>query len=238
MQRTVRELLALTLLVGLAYGSTAWGFDQPVLRRRSNLVPPPPDSNDDDKPVSTTRLVQLPGESLPPGAKPEEPPVLPPSRQPREVAADEAIQPLGTLTINIKPNQEGRLPDDPARKFFKRAGTLYSVTGLDRPWAQVTYFWQSSSFYHRPLYFEETNLERNGFNIGLAQPALSAAHFFATIPALPYLATVYRPNEPIYTLGQYRPGSNVPFRCNWTPLQLDAAIVEGSFMTGMVFLIP
>ena len=90
-------------------------------------------------------------------------------------------------------------------------------------------------------YFEEVNLERYGytpFHLGAIQPALSAGRFFATIPALPYLATARPPCERIYTLGHYRPGSLVPFR----PHLIEAAplptAVEGLAINGLVFLIP
>ncbi len=221
----------LVLACSLACTGGAWGADVPALSRITKPVPPPPEK-------------QMPAEfsslSIQPYPEPSAPAPVPTqdSAGGRPPATDTAIRPLGSLTVNIAPSGKGQMPADPAHEYFADAGTLYSVPGLDRPWPQITFFWQSSSFYHRPLYFEETNLERNGFNVGLAQPVLSAAHFFATIPALPYLAAVNRPNEPVYTLGQYRPGSNVPYRCNWTPLQLDAAVVEGSFMTGLVFLIP
>jgi hypothetical protein len=46
------------------------------------------------------------------------------------------------------------------------------------------------------------------------------------------------PNECIYTLGQYRPGSCVPKRYIWPPVSPRAALAEGGVWTGMVFLIP
>ena len=73
-------------------------------------------------------------------------------------------------------------------------------------------------FCHRPLYFEEINLERYGYGCGWClQPGASAAHFFGTVPALPYLMTVDCPHECIYTLGHYRPGSCPPWRATGRP---------------------
>jgi hypothetical protein len=58
------------------------------------------------------------------------------------------------------------------------------------------------------------------------------------IPLLPYMMTVHCPNEPIYSLGYYRPGSRAPYQINWPDVRLDATLVETAFITGLIFLIP
>ncbi len=99
--------------------------------------------------------------------------------------------------------------------------------------------WDATCLCHRPLYFEEVNLERYGYGCcETLQPAASAAHFFGTIPVLPYCMAVDCPCECIYTLGNYRPGSCPPRRCTWPPLSPRAILAEGGVWTGMVFLIP
>jgi len=91
------------------------------------------------------------------------------------------------------------------------------------------------------LYFEEVNLERYGYthrrNLFL-QPVISGGRFVATITALPYLATVRPPCERVYPLGHYRPGSCAPFRTNWVELDVKAAAVQGTAVTGLIFAIP
>jgi hypothetical protein len=92
---------------------------------------------------------------------------------------------------------------------------------------------------HRPLYFEETNAERYGYTPSYTlQPLLSAAHFFATLPALPYLMMLERPHDCLYTLGHYRPGSCAPRRCRRWPLKLSASAVQTSFVVGLILLLP
>jgi hypothetical protein len=92
---------------------------------------------------------------------------------------------------------------------------------------------------HRPLYFEEINLERYGYGChDCLQPFASAAHFFATVPALPYCIGANCPGECQYTLGHYRPGSCPPWRCHRPPVSALGALAEGGVWTGMVFLIP
>lgn len=71
--------------------------------------------------------------------------------------------------------------------------------------------WQAHNFYHRPLYFEQQNVERHGnrraFN-NLASPI----HFFATIPRLPYKIGEQSPFQRVYTHRQIRPGDYTQFR--------------------------
>lgn len=99
------------------------------------------------------------------------------------------------------------------------------------------FHWQAPGTCHQPLYFEEINLERYGYScIGEAQPILSAAHFFGTVPIMPYKMTVHRPCECIYTLGHYRPGSCVPHRTHWLPWRWDAAAVQLGAVTGLAFI--
>ena len=78
-------------------------------------------------------------------------------------------------------------------------------------WMPTPYTWISPAFYHYPLYFEQPNLERYGVGRARAvQPLLSAAHFFSSIPLVPYKTLTHHPRERVYTLGQGRPGNCVP----------------------------
>jgi hypothetical protein len=77
------------------------------------------------------------------------------------------------------------------------------------------YTWISPVFYHKPLYFEQPNLERYGVGTNCRlQPAASAIHFFGTIPLLPYKILTQHPCEKYYTLGNNRPGDCVPVQRN------------------------
>lgn len=80
------------------------------------------------------------------------------------------------------PPQELALPGEPPRT----SAPFYSTPRV-------------ADFTHRPLYFEEKALERNGRTIGLAQPLVSFVHFFGTVPALPYKMGEKPPSTPMYT---------------------------------------
>jgi hypothetical protein len=78
-------------------------------------------------------------------------------------------------------------------------------------WPMDTYTWITPVFYHKPLYFEQPNLERYGIGTHrLLQPAASSIHFFGSIPLLPYKVLTQHPCEKYYTLGNRRPGNCVP----------------------------
>ncbi|MCA9156960.1 MAG: hypothetical protein KDA72_01455 [Planctomycetales bacterium] len=78
-------------------------------------------------------------------------------------------------------------------------------------WMPTPYTWISPAFYHYPLYFEQPNLERYGVGRARAvQPLFSSAHFFWSIPLMPYKTLTHHPRERVYTLGQGRPGNCLP----------------------------
>lgn len=174
-------------------------------------------------PVAPDRVVrrQSNQEPIPPGGN--------------EYTRGTGVPPIGTLTINTQP-PTGRLPE-----MVDRIASMESQLGsheFHREWLNYSYFWEAPAFYNRPLYFQEVNLERYGYNWGVLQPVVSGAWFYVKIPLLPYMMTVHPPRECVYSLGYYRPGSCVPYQINWPEARLDAAIVEATFITGLCFLIP
>jgi len=93
-----------------------------------------------------------------------------------------------------------------------------AYTMAPREWTGIRYCWEAPAQCYGPLYFEETNLERYGYSqtcLRTVQPLVSSAHFFGTIPLMPYLMLAEPSRECVYTLGQYRPGSCVPFQRNY-----------------------
>jgi hypothetical protein len=138
------------------------------------------------------------------------------------------------LTTNILPAGEA-FPTNIASRHFNADIAAW----MPRPWQGSLYHWDAPDYCHRPLYYEEVNLERYGYSHSpLLQPAISGAHFFCATLALPYSTTVRPPHECIYPLGHYRPGSPVPYRLHWPELDPKAATVEGAVVTGLILLIP
>jgi hypothetical protein len=108
-----------------------------------------------------------------------------------------------------------------------------------RCWTETTYMWKASALCHKPLYFEDAALERYGHSWGpCLDPFVSGAHFFGTLPALPYCMGLHPPNECMYALGHYRPGNCAPYMIPPVPLSLRAAAVQTAATTGAIFIIP
>ena len=111
--------------------------------------------------------------------------------------------------------------------------------GADRNWNHITMTWKASSLCHKPLYFEEVQLERYGHSAGpIRQPLLSAAHFCWNIANLPYHIGMNPPTECIYTLGHYRPGSCAPWFVPGVPLHPRGISFKSIATASLIVLIP
>lgn len=103
-----------------------------------------------------------------------------------------------------------------------------------RDFTMITYTWTASALGHKPLYFEDVQLERYGHSAGpLLQPLASGVHFFSNIAMLPYGMRLHPPNECVYTLGHYRPGSCAPWLIPAFRFSTEAALTEAAAVTGM-----
>ena len=140
------------------------------------------------------------------------------------------LKKIGELTTSLTP-EEGDLPQDcPLGK---------NAVFQPRNWAPITYAWTASGLCHKPLYFEDVQLERYGHMAGpWLQPFASGAHFFLTIPILPYKMGLEPPNECIYALGYYRPGDCAPYMFDPIPLSVRAALFEAGAWKAAVCTIP
>ncbi len=120
----------------------------------------------------------------------------------------------------------------------ERCGTGYDPF-QGRNFVPSTVQWAASGLCHKPLYFEQVQLERYGHEIGpVLQPLVSTAHFFGNIPLLPYKMGIHPPNECQYALGYYRPGNCAPYMIQPLPWSLRGAAVQAAVVTGGAALIP
>ncbi len=91
-----------------------------------------------------------------------------------------------------------------------------------RSWIPQTFTWTASSLCHKPLYFENIQLERYGHSYGpVLQPVHSTVHFFTRLVFLPYQKALHPSTECQYALGFYRPGDCAPWLKDPIPLSLD-----------------
>lgn len=108
-----------------------------------------------------------------------------------------------------------------------------------RCWTEVTYMWKASALCHKPLYFECEQMERYGHSWGpVADPLIAGAHFFTRLPVLPYCMGITPPNECVYALGHYRPGSCAPYMIDPIPFTCRAAAFQAAATVGVVYFLP
>ena len=108
-----------------------------------------------------------------------------------------------------------------------------------RDFTPTVYQWSAPGHCHKPLYFQQTQLERYGHSAGpIMQPILSTAHFFSNIAILPYRMGIHPPNECQYSLGYYRPGDCAPYMMEPLPISLRGMAAQVSAMSGGAALIP
>ncbi|MFM9059344.1 MAG: hypothetical protein ACKOSQ_09520 [Planctomycetaceae bacterium] len=116
---------------------------------------------------------------------------------------------------------------------------LEGDTFQPRQFATTMFTWKAAGYCHKPLYFEHWTLERYGHSHGFAADTfLSAVHFFARVPALPYQMGVELPWECVYPLGYYRPGSCAPWTVPAVPISCRGLALEAAAATGIVFILP
>ncbi len=108
-----------------------------------------------------------------------------------------------------------------------------------RCWQPSTYEWLASAVCYKPLYFEESALERNGHTWHpILQPFVSGAHFFGSFAVLPYKMGLETPCECVYPLGTYRPGDCAPWICDGVPLSIRGSLFEAGAWVGGAAIIP
>ena len=117
--------------------------------------------------------------------------------------------------------------------------TLGDDQYVPRNWELIAFHWKASALCHKPLYFEETGLERYGHTMGpWLEPVHSGAHFFKNVALLPYKMGINPPHECQYALGYYRPGSCAPWLVPPVPISLRGGLLQAGVVLGGVYLIP
>jgi hypothetical protein len=142
----------------------------------------------------------------------------------------------GILDLSLPRDENGAVAEPP---FECNLGTERFALNSGREWAQTCYTWKASGLCHKPLYFEQSHMERYGHSWGpVIDPVISGAHFFASVPLLPYKMGVEPPCECMYPLGYYRPGNCAPHYIEPWPWSLRGAAAQAGVMTGLIYAVP
>ena len=108
-----------------------------------------------------------------------------------------------------------------------------------RSFAPTHVAWHASNLCHKPLYFEDIQLERYGHTVGpIKQPFKSAGKFLVQAALLPYQMALYPPNECQYPLGLFRPGNCAPYLRTPFPWERRAIGYQAGVATGLFLLVP
>lgn len=108
-----------------------------------------------------------------------------------------------------------------------------------RSFAPTHVSWHASNLCHKPLYFEDIQLERYGHTVGpIRQPVKSAVRFLAQAALLPYQMALHPPNECQYPLGLFRPGNCAPYLRTPFPWERRAIGYQAGVATGLFLLVP
>ncbi len=162
------------------------------------------------------------------------PPFDSPADCPDAAELEDQFVPISEIRVGMR-SPKTEVPADCSQHVFQvaRPATARLATLID-------FHWQPTNFFHQPLYFDDTPLERYGQSIcPPLQPIISGARFAITLPIVPYKMGVDRPYDCVTTLGKYRPGSCAPCQREVLPwLELDAGLLQAGTVVGLVFLLP
>lgn len=141
-------------------------------------------------------------------------------------------QSRGMKILNLAPPNKGEMPYE----CLIEGGIIH---GGERSWSCITYTWKASALCHKPLYFEQVSAERYGHSWGpVLDPVVGTAHFFGTIPLLPYMMGVDPICECQYPLGYYRPGNCAPYMIEPFPLSGRGAAMQAGAAAGLIYALP
>ena len=162
-----------------------------------------------------------------------------PTRRPRGLTG---FAPIGQLTasgtVGSTPTGTEVIETDRPDHQVPDVEMVMAMPSPD-PWPSFGSLASSSTSWHQPLYFADTNLERYGTSkYPRIQPLCSAAHFSASAIALPYqMATqhhgrTYRYSHP-YEAGRYG-----YYERTLRPLDGQASLVQSAAVLGLIFALP
>ena len=112
-------------------------------------------------------------------------------------------------------------------------------TYQERNWVPICFQYNASALCHKAAYFEDISVERYGHSWGpFLQPVISAGKFYLSVVFLPYKMGLTPPQECVYAIGYYRPGSCAPHMIDPLPISVRAGLMEAGTVVGLSYLIP
>jgi hypothetical protein len=107
-----------------------------------------------------------------------------------------------------------------------------------RQWPQMVELVQPCYVYHGRLTFEQINSERYGWSLGVIQPLVSGAHFYADVAMLPYHMAEDPCRYGDTSAGKCLPGDPVPLYLYPPHWSLTGLVAEAAVVTTLFFVFP
>ncbi len=223
--KVTRSVSPLLLLAMFAFGwPVGDGRSSATAQQPERLLPRAGERDDED-------LFRLGGQSIFGGSE-----RLPQATEEGRLS----LPPISAATTATDEIGNGSLPQSYTAAMDRRVEPLAERVE-ERPgeWAWTGKEFVAADTFSHPLYFEDVMLERHGHErFPRLQPFVSGARFFATIPMLPYLATVRPACDIEYKVGHFRSGDRVYPYVQRPPYVRNAVIVEAAAIAGASIGLP
>jgi hypothetical protein len=138
----------------------------------------------------------------------------------------------------VRMEQEWRDNGHTDRLIFPDEPSISQDKYLGRAWPQYTEIAEPNYVCYKRLMFEQLNYERQGWDLGVLNPPLSAGEFFADVALLPYHAFT----DPFRTFecsaGYCLPGDPTPLLIYPPELSASGTVAEASAILGVFAVFP
>lgn len=141
-------------------------------------------------------------------------------------------KPLRTIRVEATIADEASPPSSAAALLESQEAVVISSSGV----ALCLPRRYSTPSCHRPLYFEQLNLERCGRTEGCATNLISGVHFLTNTVMLPYRLATERPDCPVPSHGDCRTCQSYSHDIEPFGIEPRGILVEAAAMAGFVFL--
>lgn len=136
-------------------------------------------------------------------------------------------------SIRIVAATDGPVPNSVADQVLDQSETIRITSSGETVPLPARY---TSSFCHRPLYFEELNLERCGNTYGYATNAVSGFHFLTNTAMLPYRLATQRPDCTQPSRGDCQTCQEYSHDIEPFGFEPRGVLIEAAAAAGFVFL--
>jgi hypothetical protein len=141
-------------------------------------------------------------------------------------------------TLFARMKQEAREKTPPERITFPEEPILSRRPYYGRSWPLSKMFVEPHYLCHKRLLFEQPNMERYGWDLGIFGPVVSTAVFFKDCAMLPYHLGTQPCRHFECSAGKCLPGDPVPLLLYPPELSVTGALAEGAAIATLIVVFP